>query len=66
MDVTCEQPNINVHLTLFNATIETGMPKKLEHKDIKWITVDENTDYEFCRANKEILEKITKFCKKGL
>ncbi len=58
MDVTHEYPDISVHLTLFNATIETGIPKKLEHNDIKWITADEISDYEFCLACKDILEKI--------
>ena len=59
MDVTHEYPDITVHLTLFNTVIADGTPKKLEHNDIKWITADEVTNYEFCPADKEILEKIT-------
>ena len=39
MDVIHEYPDILVHLTLFNAVIEDGIPKKLEHNDIKWIRV---------------------------
>ena len=38
MDVVHEYPDITVHLTLFNATIAEGIPQKLEHNDIKWIT----------------------------
>jgi hypothetical protein len=30
-----------MHLTLFNAAIASGIPQKLEHNDIRWITVDE-------------------------
>ena len=38
MDVTHEYPDLTVHLTLFNATIAEGVPQKLEHNDIQWIT----------------------------
>lgn len=60
MDVTHEYPDITVHLTLFNVTITAGTPKKLEHNDIKWITADEIHNYEFCPADKEVLEKISR------
>ena len=58
MDVIHEYPDITVHLTLFNATIAEGEPQKLEHNDIKWITSNEISNYEFCPADEEILEKI--------
>lgn len=58
MDVVHEYPDINVHLTLFNATIEEGVPQRLEHNDIKWITTEEIPNYVFCPADKEILQKI--------
>ena len=58
MDVIHEYPDITVHLTLFNAVITAGIPQKLEHNDIKFITVDEIPQYEFCPADVEILEKI--------
>ena len=59
MDVIHEYPDITVHLTLFNATIAEGVPQKLEHNDIKWITPAEIPDYDFCPADEEILKKIT-------
>ena len=62
MDVVHEYPDLTVHLTLFNATIEEGEPQKLEHNDIQWITPIEIPNYEFCLADEEILEKIVK-CK---
>ena len=37
MDVVHKYPDINIHLTLFNATIADGVPQLIEHNDIKWI-----------------------------
>ena len=51
-------PDLTIHLTLFHATIAEGTPKKLEHNDIRWITVDEIDQYAFCPADEEILERI--------
>lgn len=54
-EVTHEYPDITVHLTLFNATISEGKPKLLEHIAMKWITVDELSEFEFCPADEEII-----------
>ena len=59
MDVIHEYPDITVHLTLFHATIAEGVPQKLEHHDIQWITPSQIPDYEFCPADREILTAIT-------
>ena len=58
MDVIHEYLDLTVHLTLFNATIAEGEPQKLEHNDIRWITPSEISNYEFCPADEEILDKI--------
>ena len=58
MDVVHEYPDITVQLTLFDATISKGIPQKLEHNDIKWITPSEIPNYDFCPADKEILKKM--------
>lgn len=58
MDVIHEYPDLTVHLTLFNATIADGIPQKLEHNDIRWITPNEIPNYEFYPADEEILRKI--------
>ena len=60
MEVVHEYPDLTVHLTLLNATITEGEPQKLEHNDIKWITPREIPNYDFCPADKEILEKLRK------
>ena len=59
MDVVHEYSDLTVHLTLFNATIAEGIPKKLEHNDIRWITPSEIPNYDFCPADVEILKRIT-------
>ena len=58
MDVVHKYPDITIRLTLFNATIAEGVPQKLEHNDIQWITPNEIPNYDFCPADEEILEKI--------
>lgn len=58
MDVIHEYPDITVHLTLINATIADGVPQKLEHNDIRWITPGEIPKYAFCPADEEILQRI--------
>lgn len=55
MEVTHKYPDIEVHLILFNAAITSGKPQKLEHNDLRWITVDEIDDYSFCPADEDIL-----------
>ena len=59
MDVVHEYPDLTVHLTLFNATIDEGEPQKLEHNDIKWITPREIPNYDFCPADEGITERIS-------
>ena len=58
MDVIHKYPDLTVHLTLFHAAIHKGIPQKLEHNDIRWITVDEIDQYAFCPADEEILRRL--------
>ena len=51
MDVTHEYPELTVHLTLYESTIAEGKVQKLEHNDVRWITVGEIDDYAFCPAD---------------
>ena len=59
-EVVHEYPDITVYLTLFNATISSGIPKLLEHNDSKWITQSEIPNYTFCPADKDILKELTR------
>ena len=58
MEVDHDYPDLNVHLTLFNAAIIEGMPQMLEHNDIRWIAVEEIPQYECCPADEAILKRL--------
>ena len=58
MEVIHEYPDLTVRLTLFNASIAEGIPRALEHHDIRWITVSQIDELEFCPADEEILKKL--------
>ncbi len=60
-EVTHEYPDLTVHLTLFHAAITQGTPQKLEHNDIRWIKVNEITQYHFCPADEPILNQLQKY-----
>ena len=58
MDVVHAYPDMTVHLILYNAVISEGIPRLLEHNDLRWIPVEEIPKYEFCPADEEILVKL--------
>ena len=60
MEVTHTYPDLTIHLTVFNAEITAGVPRKLEHNDLRWITADELDRYAFCPADQPIVEKLRK------
>ena len=53
-----DYPDLTVHLTLFESTIESGEIKLLEHIDAKWLLPCETDGYEFCPADEPILKKL--------
>lgn len=63
MEVTHAYPDLTVHLTLFHATIARGVPKALEHHDIRWITTEQISELDFCPADEEILERLKQYGK---
>lgn len=54
-----EYPDIAVDLILYECEIAEGVPRLLEHADMKWIYPSEIPDYEFCPADKDILERLS-------
>ena len=58
MEEDYEYSDITVHLTVFNAKIIEGTPKKEERNDIKWIKPNEISDYDFYPTDEKILKKI--------
>ena len=66
MQVVHKYPDIEIRLTLFNAVIKSGVPKLIEHVDIKWITPEEIDNYDFCPADEEILKQIKERYNEGI
>lgn len=58
MELIHEYPDLTVRLSLYHAGIISGTPQMLEHHDIRWITVREIDDLEFCPADADILKKL--------
>lgn len=58
MELIHEYPDLTVRLSLYHASIVSGTPKRLEHNDIRWITVRDIDTLEFCPADKDILDRI--------
>ncbi|MGI5962594.1 MAG: (deoxy)nucleoside triphosphate pyrophosphohydrolase [Lawsonibacter sp.] len=58
MEVTHQYPDLTVHLTLFHANIVSGIPQKIEHCDLRWITPNEIPNFDFCPADHTILARL--------
>ena len=56
--VVHEYPDILIRLTLFNCTVAQGIPRLLEHNDLKWISPEEIPNFDFCPADKDLLALI--------
>ena len=57
-DLVYRYPDVTVHLTLIRAVISEGTPKKLEHNDIRWLTLEQAGQYPFCPADRIFLERL--------
>lgn len=53
-----QYPDRYIKFTFFNAKIQSGMPKKNVHDDIRWVKYGELNSFEFCPADMEIIEKL--------
>ncbi len=60
MDVVYQYPDLAIHLTLYHTVITEGIPQKLEHTDMRWITPAEAGAYEFCPADRVFLDSLWK------
>ncbi len=56
--VTHRYPDLQVHLMLYHARIMTGRPRRLEHAALRWVTPAELSGYDFCPADREIIQKL--------
>ena len=58
MEVTHDYPDKTVYLRLYESTILSGEPQKIEPSDLRWVTPAELTDFPFCEADVAILERL--------
>lgn len=58
LELTYAYPDITIHLTVFCAEIPEGVPQKLEHHAIRWVTAEQLKNYVFCPADQPIVERI--------
>lgn len=56
--VTHRYPDLTVHLSLYHARIVQGTPQCLEHVQLRWLTVTETDELDFCPADAPILERL--------
>lgn len=62
LETTHRYPDLTIHMTVYRAVIRQGTPQKLEHNDIRWLTVEEAKKYPFCPADEIILERLRTIC----
>ncbi|MBR6425820.1 MAG: (deoxy)nucleoside triphosphate pyrophosphohydrolase [Oscillospiraceae bacterium] len=64
-DLIHEYPDLTVHLWLYHAKIVEGEPQKLEHNDLRFISVEEIRNYPFCPADEPLLKELERACSAG-
>ena len=55
-DIIYDAPDYTIHLHLYLCNMIAGTLEKKEHNAIAWITPDEIAQYEFCPADKKMLQ----------
>ena len=60
MEIAHSYPDITILLTVFHASLTGGTPQLLEHQAMLWILPEEAAHFEFCLADKVLLEKLRK------
>ena len=58
MDLIHEYPDLTVHLHLIPCRIIAGEPRKIEHSDIRWVTLEEAFSYDLCPADRKFVERM--------
>lgn len=55
-DVVYRYSDVCVHLHLLSCRIGSGAPRALEHRDVRWALPEEFADYDFCPADRKLIE----------
>lgn len=57
-EVVYSYPDLTVHLSLLEARIVSGAPRRLEHSEFAWVTLDEMELYDLCPADRALVRKL--------
>ena len=58
MDLVYDYPDLTVHLHLIPCCIVKGEPQKIEHSDIRWVTLKEAAAFDLCPADRIFVERM--------
>ena len=60
IEIACEKEymDLTVHLHLIPCRIIRGEPRKTEHSDIRWATLEEAFSFDLCPADRIFIERI--------
>lgn len=59
-EVKHSYPEVTIHLYFFICEIVSGTPKALDCADIAWVRPDEFKNYEFPKADFELIKELSK------
>lgn len=57
-EVTHSYPESTVRVIFFLCRIENGIPVNKEHADIRWVYPCALREYDFCPADRDVIEKL--------
>ena len=57
-DVVQDYPDRSIHLTLYDARIASGAPRRLEHSEIRWVAPERIGEYDLCPADARMLAQL--------
>ena len=50
--------DVTIHLSVINTVIVEGIPRLVEHNDLRWISIEECKQYTFCPADDVIIKRL--------
>lgn len=57
-EVVYRYPDLTVHLSLLEAQIVSGVPRRLEHSEFAWVRLDKMGLYDLCPADRALVRKL--------
>ena len=59
-------PDLNIRLTLMKTSLMEGVPRLLEHSELKWVTMEEVGALDLCPADRLLLKQLRRREKDGI